>query len=76
MMFFFKHEIYLFEQKGSVECCHLLLQCCKGPKLANQLDNSSKNAAHYAAAAGHYLLLRELASVEGVDLEAEDPDDR
>lgn len=59
-----------------MECCHLLLQCCKGPKLVNQLDNSNKNALHYAAAAGHYLLLRELVGVEGVDLEAEDPDDR
>ncbi|XP_022339647.2 uncharacterized protein LOC111134678 isoform X2 [Crassostrea virginica] len=71
-----KTPLHWAAEKGSVECCHLLLQCCKGPKLANQLDNSSKNAAHYAAAAGHYLLLRELASVEGMDLEAEDPDDR
>lgn len=71
-----KTPLHWAAEKGSVECCHLLLQCCKGPKLANQLDNSSKNAAHYAAAAGHYLLLRELTSVEGMDLEAEDPDDR
>ncbi|XP_056005739.1 ankyrin repeat domain-containing protein 55-like isoform X4 [Ostrea edulis] len=71
-----KTPLHWASEKGSVECCHLLLQCCKGPKLVNQLDNSNKNALHYAAAAGHYLLLRELVGVEGVDLEAEDPDDR
>ncbi|XP_062607845.1 ankyrin repeat domain-containing protein 55-like isoform X2 [Saccostrea cucullata] len=71
-----KTPLHWAAEKGSVECCHLLLQCCKGPSLVNQQDHSSKNAIHYAAAAGHCLLLRELVSVEGADLEAEDPDDR
>ena len=42
----------------------------------NLQDFSGKSAIHYAAAAGHHLILKQLAGVTGCQLELEDPDDR
>ncbi|KAK3094793.1 hypothetical protein FSP39_006308 [Pinctada imbricata] len=71
-----KTPLHWAAQNGSVECCTIIIQCCKGPELINRLDYSGKSAVHYSSAAGHSLLLRQLADVDGCHLELEDPDDR
>ena len=63
-------------QNGSVDCCAHLVNDPQGTSLINQLDASGKAAMHYAAAAGHCAVIRQLATVPGCDLESDDPDER
>ena len=63
-------------QNGSVDCCAHLVNDPQGTSLINHLDDSGKAAVHYAAAAGHCAVIRQLATVPGCDLESEDPDER
>ena len=59
-----------------MECCTHLVNDPQGASLITQLDGSGKAAMHYAAAAGHCAVIRQLAAVPGCDLESEDPDER
>ncbi|KAJ8316944.1 hypothetical protein KUTeg_004848 [Tegillarca granosa] len=72
-----KTPLHWAAQNGSSRCCHILVQNCSSmAEFVNQQDFSGKNAIHYAVAAGHAEVLQELATVQGCELEAEDPDDR
>ncbi len=68
--------ILLSVQNGSLECSALLVNQVPGAQLVNAVDLTGRAALHYAAAAGHAAVIRQLASVPGCELEIEDHNDR
>ncbi|KAK3731660.1 hypothetical protein RRG08_035331 [Elysia crispata] len=71
-----KLPLHWAAQNGSFQCTHRLISLTEGLAMVNDVDNSGKSPAHYAAAAGSANILKIIEMCETVDLEMEDPDDR
>ncbi|RUS70790.1 hypothetical protein EGW08_021449, partial [Elysia chlorotica] len=71
-----KLPLHWAAQNGSFQCTHRLISLTEGLAMVNDVDNSGKSPAHYAAAAGSANILRIIERCETADLEMDDPDDR
>lgn len=71
-----KLPLHWAAQNGSFQCTHRLISLTEGLAMVNDVDNSGKSSAHYAAAAGSANILKIIARCETVDLDMEDPDER
>lgn len=71
-----KTALHWAGQNGSIACCTILLKSQEAETLVNIADNTGKTTVHFAAAAGHAAIIKELAAVQGCDIQAEDPDKR